>query len=47
MTTEDELIMLRLIEGMPNPALKHKFLETLKSVNLTVETCIEFVPQQE
>ena len=47
MTTEDELIMLLLIEGMHNSALKHKLLEMLQSVNLTVETCIEFVQQLE
>ena len=47
MTTEDELIMLRLIEGMHDPAFKHKLLETLQSVNFTVETCIEFVQQLE
>ena len=35
MTTEDELTMLRLIEGMHNPALKHKLLETIQSVNLS------------
>ena len=45
MTTEDELIMLRLIEGMHDPAFKHKLLETLQSVDLTEETCIEFVKQ--
>ena len=39
MTTEDELIMLRLIEGMHDSAFKQKLLETLQSVNLTVETC--------
>ena len=33
MTTEDELIMLRLIEGMHDPAFKHKLLEMLQSVN--------------
>ena len=43
MTTEDELIMLRLIQGTHDPALKHKLLETLQSVDLTVETYIEFV----
>ena len=37
-TTEDELIILRLIEGIHNPAFKHQFLETLQSVNLTIET---------
>ena len=47
MTTEDELIMLHLIEGMHDTALKHKLLEMLQSVNLTVETCIEFVQQLE
>ena len=45
MITEDELIILRLIEGMHDPAFKPKLLETLLSVNLTVETCIEFVQQ--
>ena len=45
MTTEDELIMLRLIEGMHDPAFKHKFLETLQSIDLTIETYIEFVQQ--
>ena len=43
MTTEGELIVLRLIEGMHDLALKHELLETLQSVNLTVETCIEFM----
>ena len=43
MTTEVELIMLRLIEAMHDPAFKHKLLETLQSVNLTVEIWIEFV----
>ena len=47
MTTEDELMMLCLINGMHNPAFKHKLLETLQSVNLTVETCIEFIQQLE
>ena len=37
MTTEDELIMLRLIEGMHDLAFKHRLLETFQSVNLTVE----------
>ena len=45
MTTDDELIMLRLIEGIHDPAFKHKLLETLRNVNLTVDTCIEFVLQ--
>ena len=45
MTTEDELIMIRLIESMHDPAFKHKLLETLQSVNLTVETYTEFVQQ--
>ena len=39
--------MLCLIEGMHDPAFKHKLLEMLQSVNLTVETCIEFVQQLE
>ena len=47
MTTEDKLIMLRLIEGMHDPASKQKSLEMFQSVNLTVETCIEFVQQLE
>ena len=47
MTTEDELIMLRFIEGMHDPDFKHKLLETLQSVNLTVDTGIEFVQQLE
>ena len=41
------MIMLHLIEGMHDLAFKHKFLEMLQSVNLTVETCIEFVQQLE
>ena len=45
MTTKDELTRLRLIEGIHDPAFKHKLLETLQSVNLTVEKCIEFVQQ--
>ena len=47
MTKEDELIMLRLIEDMHDLAFKHTSLETLQSVNLTVETCIEFLQQLE
>ena len=47
MATEDKLIMLRLIKGMHDPAFKHKLLEMLQSVNLTVEICIEFVKQLE
>ena len=47
MTTEDYLVMVRLIEGTHDPALKHKLLEMLQSVNLTEETCIEFVQQLE
>ena len=43
MATEDESIMLHLIEGMHDPVLKYKLLETLQRVNLTVETCIELV----
>ena len=43
MITEDELIMLRLIEGIHDPAFKHKLLETLQGVNLTVEICRDFV----
>ena len=45
MTTEDELIMLRLIEALYDPVFKYKLLETLQSINLTVETCIELVQQ--
>ena len=45
MTSEDELIMPRLIEGMQDPAFKHKLLETLQNANLTVEICIESVQQ--
>ena len=41
MTTEDELVMQRLTEGMHDPAFKHKLLETLKSVNLTIETFVQ------
>ena len=37
----------RLIEGMHDTAFKHKLLETLQSVNLTVETYIEFVQRLE
>ena len=47
MTTEEELIMLCLIEGMLDLAFKRKLLEMLHSINLTVETCIEFVQQLE
>ena len=32
MNTEDELIMLCLIDGMHDPAFKHKLLEMLQSV---------------
>ena len=45
MTTEDELILQRLIKRMHDLALKHKLLEILQTVNLTIETCIDFVQQ--
>ena len=43
----NELILLRLIEGMHHLAFKYKLLETLQSINLTVETCIKFMQQLE
>ena len=45
MTTEDELIMLRLIECIHGRFFNHKLLKKLHSVNLTAKRSIEFVQQ--
>ena len=38
MTTEDELIRLKLIEGMPETSHKQKILETLQISNMNLDS---------
>ena len=47
MTTEDELILLRLIEGLYDKSHKHKIMERLQISNLNLEASIEFAQQLE
>lgn len=46
-TTEEELIQLRLIEGMHNSAHRYKLMEQLQLTNMPLNMCIEFIQQQE
>ena len=42
-TTEDELILLRLIEGIHDKPYKHKILERLQISNMNLEVSKEFL----
>ena len=47
MSTEEELIQLRFIEGLHEEGQKDKILERLQSSDMGLEHCIEFVQQLE
>lgn len=42
MTIKDELIQLRLIEGMCDASCKHKFLEQLQFTTISLDASIDF-----
>ena len=46
-TTEEDLIQLRLIEGMYNASHRYKIMEQLQIRNMSLNTCIDFIQQQE
>ena len=45
--SEEDLIQLRLIEGMYNASHWYKILEQLQIGNISLNTCIDFIQQQE
>ena len=46
-TIEEDLIQLRLIEGMYNASHRYKIIEQLQIGNVSLNTCIDFIQQQE
>ena len=46
-TIEEELIQLKLIEGMYNASHRYKIMEQLQIGNMSLNTCIDFIQQQE
>ena len=46
-TVEEDLIQLRLIEGMNNALHRYKIMEQLQIGNMFWNTCIDFIQQQE
>ena len=46
-TIEENLIQLRLIEGMYNASPWYKIMEQLQIRNMSLNTCIDFIQQQE
>ena len=46
-TTEEGFIQLRLIEGMYNASHRYKIMEQLQIGNMSLNTCIDFIQQQE
>lgn len=46
-TIEEDLIQLRLIEGMCNASHRYKIMEQLQIGNMSLNTCIDFIQQQE
>ena len=44
---EEDLIQLRLIEGMYNALYRYKIMEQLQIGNMSLNTCIDFTQQQE
>ena len=45
-TTEEDIIQLRLIEGMHNASRRYKIMEQLQIENMSLNTCIDFIQQQ-
>ena len=46
-TIEEDLVQLRLIEGMYNASYQYKMMEQLQIGNMSLNTCIDFIQQQE
>ena len=46
-TIEGDLIKLRLIEDIYNASHRYKIMEQLQIGNMTLNTCIDFIKQQE
>ena len=46
-TIEEKLIQSRLIDGMYNASHRHKIIEQLQIGNMSLNTCIDFIQQQE
>ena len=46
-TIEDDLIQLRLIEGMYNASHRYKIMKQLQIGNMSLNTCVDFIQQQE
>ena len=44
---EEDLIQLRLIEGMYNASHQYEIMEQLQIGNISLNTCIDFIQQQE
>ena len=45
--TDEDLIQLRLIEGMFNASHRYEIMEPLQIGNMSLSTCIDFIQQQE
>ena len=46
-TIEKELIQLMLIEGINNASHRYKIMEKVQIRNMSLNTCIDFIQQQE
>ena len=46
-TIEEDLIQLRLIEDIYNVSHQYKIMEQLQIGNISLNTCIDFIQQQE
>ena len=46
-TIEEDLIQLKLIEGMYNASNWYKIMEQLQIENMSLNNCIDFILQQE
>ena len=46
-TIEENLIQLSLIEGLYNASHRYKIIEQLQIRNMSLNTCIDFIQQQE
>ena len=44
---EENLIQLRLIESMYNTSYRYKIMKQLQIGNMSLNTCIDFIQQQE
>ena len=46
-TIEEDLIQLRLIEGMYNASQRYKIIKPPQIGNMSLKTCIDFIEQEE